>query len=221
MRADASSESEAEGSAASPDRRTIGSKAQGLEAKSVALRTDRDRLHTVRRTVVGFGGARRSLSLFAVWALGVCLSPPALAAPGADRWLSAGGWDADRLARALAGYNDANNGFNFDGYGRGMLLVRVPLGWRVVVRCKNAASLRHSCASLGTATTATAFPGAEARCPLLGLLGGQTARFAFTASRAGSYRITCLVPGDEQARMWDLLEVGGVRRPSISTRTGF
>ena len=42
-----------------------------------------------------------------------------------------------------------------------------------------------------------------------------------SASRAGTYRIACLVPGHEEARMWDVLVVGGVKRPSISTRTGF
>jgi hypothetical protein len=142
--------------------------------------------------------------------------------PAVGRWLS---WNASRQTVTLvlvAGYDNANNGFNFDGYGRGMLLVRVPLGWRVVVKCENASSMRRSCAIVSNPQTfEPAFPGAASPMPLLGLLTGQSARFAFTVSRAGSYRITCLVPGDEQARMWDLLEVGGIARPVISTRTGF
>jgi hypothetical protein len=168
---------------------------------------------------------RRSLFLAALGAVlvGVAFASPAFAgSPALGRWFS---WSASRQTVTVvlvAGYDSANNGFNFDGYGRGMLLVRVPLGWRVVVKCENASSMRRSCAIVSNPQTIEpAFPGAASPMPVLGLLTGQTARFAFTVSRAGSYRITCLVPGDEQARMWDLLEVGGVTRPVISTRTGF
>jgi hypothetical protein len=144
------------------------------------------------------------------------------ASPGVGQWLS---WNDGRRTASLelvAGYDDMNNGFNFDGYGRGKLLVRVPLGWHVVITCKNSASTRHSCAVVrGPQTIEPAFPGATTAGPVVGLLGGETARFVFTATRAGAYRLTSLVPGDEQARLWDVLEVGGVARPSISTRTGF
>ena len=143
-------------------------------------------------------------------------------APPGRSWLS---WNTARRTASLelvAGYNGANNGFNFDGYGRGQLLVRVPLGWRGVLTCRNAASRRHSCAIVrGPQTVVSAFPGATTTSPTLGLRPGQTARFMFKASRAGSYRIACLVPGHEEARMWDVLVVGGVKRPSISKRTGF
>jgi len=166
---------------------------------------------------------RAALSLLAA-ATTALVSIPALAAgsPRVDNWLS---WDATRRTASLeliAGYNGANNGFNFDGYGRGQLLVRVPLGWRVVVTCRNAASRRHSCAIVrGPQTITPAFRGAATPVPTLGLRPGRTARFTFEASRAGSYRIACLVPGHEEARMWDVLVVGSVRRPSISIRTGF
>jgi FtsP/CotA-like multicopper oxidase with cupredoxin domain len=148
------------------------------------------------------------------------LAPDASA--GVGSWLS---WDrAGRTAQLtlVAGYNSSNNGFNFDGYGRGQLLVRVPLGWRLSVTCRNAGSTRHSCAVvLGAQAAVPAFPGAATPHPVLGLRTGQTARFAFTASRAGAYRIACLVPGHEDARMWDVLVVGRVKRPSISVVTGF
>jgi hypothetical protein len=148
------------------------------------------------------------------------LAPAASA--GAGHWLS---WNKAAKTASLtlvAGYNGSNNGFNFDGYGRGKLLVRVPLGWRVTVTCKNGGSTRHSCAIVrGPMTAVPAFPGATTPDPVLGLETGKTARFTFTASRAGTYRIACLVPGHEEARMWDVLVVGGVTRPSIATRTGF
>jgi len=144
------------------------------------------------------------------------------ASAGAGRWLS---WNAASRTASLtlvAGLNGANNGFNFDGYGRGRLLVRIPLGWRVTVTCRNAGSMRHSCAIVrGPMTVVPAFPGATTPDPVLGLAKGKTARFTFTASRAGTYRIACLVPGHEEARMWDVLDVGGVKRPTIQTRVGF
>ena len=162
-------------------------------------------------------GVRRA---FVAAGLLLLLAPAASA--GAGRWLS---WNAAARTASLtlvAGYNGANNGFNFDGYGRGQLLVRVPLGWRVTVTCRNAGSMRHSCAIVrGPMTAVPAFPGATTPDPVLGLEKGKTARFTFTASRAGTYRIACLVPGHEEARMWDVLVVGGVKRPTIQTRAGF
>jgi hypothetical protein len=159
-------------------------------------------------------------SALAVAALVLLLAPAASA--GAGRWLS---WNASARTASLtlvAGYNGANNGFNFDGYGRGRLLVQVPLGWRVTATCTNAGSMRHSCAIVpGPMTAVPAFAGATTPDPVLGLEKGKTARFTFTASRSGTYRIACLVPGHEEARMWDVLVVGGVKRPTIQTRAGF
>jgi sulfocyanin SoxE-like protein len=121
----------------------------------------------------------------------------------------------------LAGLGGANNGFNFDGYGRGELQVRVPLGWRVVVDCENRGGMRHSCAIVqGSLATAPAFHGASTKQPIVGLSPGAKATFSFTAARTGSFRIACLVPGHEQARMWDVLVVARGGRPSISVRPG-
>jgi Sulfocyanin (SoxE) domain len=121
----------------------------------------------------------------------------------------------------LAGLGTANNGFNFDGYGRGELQVRVPLGWRVVVDCENRGGMRHSCAIVqGSLASTPAFRGASTKQPIVGLSPGRKATFSFTAGRTGSFRIACLVPGHEQARMWDVLVVGRGGRPSISARPG-
>jgi len=138
-----------------------------------------------------------------------------------SRWLS---WNATARTASLtliAGYGRANNGFNFDGHGRGEILVRIPVGWRVTVTCRNASSIRHSCAIVrGTRSAVPAFHGAATRSPITGLPSGATARFSFAASRLGTYRIACLVPGHEEAREWDVLDVVRARRPSISVRTG-
>jgi len=121
----------------------------------------------------------------------------------------------------VAGYDSANNGFNFDGYGRGELMVTVPLRWRVRVTCINKAAMRHSCAVVdGPMTTEPAFPHATVAQPLLGLRRGQTAVFSFVPTRLGPFRFACLVPGHEQAREWDLLEVVRGGKPSIAARPG-
>jgi Sulfocyanin (SoxE) domain len=133
-------------------------------------------------------------------------------------------WDAGRHVvrlTLLAGLGGANGGFNFDGYGRGELLVVVPLGARVVVDCENRGATRHSCAIVhGSLATRPAFRGAASPAPRVGLSPGARATFSFRATRIGSFRIACLVPGHEQARMWDVLDVKRVRRPSISARSG-
>jgi hypothetical protein len=121
----------------------------------------------------------------------------------------------------LAGDGSSNNGFNFDGYGRGELTLTVPVGWRVRVTCTNRGSMRHSCAVVpGPMTTTLAFKGASSPQPVEGLFPGRTATFSFVASKVGSYRLACLVPGHEEARMWDVLSVVRAGKPSISARPG-
>lgn len=148
---------------------------------------------------------------------------PAAAAGGGSpaRYLR---WDAANHTvhlTLLAGLGDANNGFNFDGYGRGELRVVVPLHARVVVDCEDRGAARHSCAIVANSlATRPAFRGAASASPRTGLGPGGKTTFSFVASRPGSYRIACLVPGHEQARMWDVFDVRRVARPSISARPG-
>lgn len=121
----------------------------------------------------------------------------------------------------IAADGPGNNGFNFDGYGRGEMLVSVPQGWRVTVRFRNAGSLFNSCAVVtGLAATTLAFAGASTPNPVRGLASGASDTFSFSATRTGSYRLASLVPGHEQARMWDVLEVTRGGRPAISARPG-
>jgi hypothetical protein len=154
--------------------------------------------------------------------LAVALATVALAGkPDPHRFLR-----VDRRNRVVslalvAGYDSANNGFNFDGYGRGELLVTVPLHWRVRVTCTNRAAMRHSCAVVsGPMTLRPAFPGATVAQPVQGLTRGQTATFSFVPTKLGPFRFACLVPGHEQARMWDVLEVVRGGTPSIAARPG-
>jgi hypothetical protein len=120
-----------------------------------------------------------------------------------------------------AGLGSSNNGFNFDDYGRGELLVSVPRGWRVTVDFENHASRRTSCAVVTGARSATiAFRGASIAQPVQGITPGGKERFSFTATRTGSFRIVSLVPGQAEARMYAVLVVTSGGRPSISARPG-
>jgi Sulfocyanin (SoxE) domain len=112
----------------------------------------------------------------------------------------------------IASYDGANNGFNFDGYWGGRLLLSVPLGWRVRILCQNRGPLRNSCAVV--AGYRIAFRGA-ATAPLS---AGESASFSFLASRRGTYRLASLVPGHEEARMYDVLDVGKTSRVELTTR---
>ncbi|MGH2935354.1 MAG: sulfocyanin-like copper-binding protein [Gaiellaceae bacterium] len=141
--------------------------------------------------------------------------------PAPGQFLHADAKHRVAIVTLYAGYNGENNGFNFDGYGRGELFVNVPRGWRVRVRCVNRAAMRHSCAVVkGPMTIKPAFLGATVPQPVVGLARGQTATFTFVASKAGGYRLASLVPGQEEARMWDVLEVTKGGKPSITARPG-
>jgi Sulfocyanin (SoxE) domain len=121
----------------------------------------------------------------------------------------------------LAGLDGSNGGFNFDGYGRGEMLVSIPAGWRLVVVCESHGSGRFSCAVVrNSLSTRPAFPGAASPNPTVGLNSGAKTTFSFVPEKVGSYRIASLVPGQEQARMWDVLDVTRGGRPSISARPG-
>jgi len=117
-----------------------------------------------------------------------------------------------------SGAGAAFSGYNYNGYGRGAVLVDVPLGWRVTVRCVNdVATVPHSCAIIRDAgdQTAPVFPGAATPDPQRGLPPGHSAEFSFVASRPGGYRIACLIPYDETMGMWDAFEITRTQRPSI------
>lgn len=135
--------------------------------------------------------------------------------PSPHRFLSIDAGAHQVTITLIAGYDGANSGFNFDGYSR-ELLWTVPRGWTVRVVCTNRGSLRHSCAVVDGAASATpAFPGAATPQPVIGLESGHTATFTFRARKTGVYRFACLVPGHEVARMWDPLKIVAGGKPSV------
>jgi hypothetical protein len=150
----------------------------------------------------------RAGALAAVIAAGLTLTSCGRSGPARlplSRWLR---WTATaRMATLILipGYGSAYNGFNFNGYGKGQVLVTIPRGWTLVVRCQNSASTNaHSCAIVRG-------PGAQrpvtksAATP--GVPPGRSATFTFHATAPATYRIVSLVPDEELAGMWDVLTV--------------
>ena len=103
---------------------------------------------------------------------------------------------------AGAGYD----GFNFNGYGKGEVLVTIPLGWKVTVDCTNrSGSRRHSCAIVrGVGATAPAFPHASSPDPERGLPPGHAATFTFVALKRGVYRLYVVAAGHAAMPVRDL-----------------
>lgn len=133
-------------------------------------------------------------------------------------WLAANPAKKSVVLRLLASGSGESLGA-FNGYSRGQVLVKIPTGWRVTVRCKNTSMLANqSCAiAQNSLSTGPAFPGAATPDPLVGLPPGRSASFTFLASRPGVYRIASLVDNEQIANgMWDTLQVGGTSRPSAT-----
>ena len=109
-------------------------------------------------------------------------------------------------------------GFSFDGYSNGQMTVNVPQGWKVNVECHNQTTSPHSCAVVPDATsTSPVFSGGSTTNPTTGLQPGASQSFTFMAGQAGQYRIACLVPGHEDAGMWDNFVVTSSGSPSLTT----
>jgi hypothetical protein len=122
----------------------------------------------------------------------------------------------------LAGLGPALEGFNFDGYGKGRMVVTVPLNWTVDVIFKNVGMDPHSVVfepwseNGSSANPVPAFRGAESPLPVYGTPPGQGARFRFLANRVGRYRFVCAFAGHFNLGMWDTFVVSGtVRSASV------
>jgi sulfocyanin len=136
---------------------------------------------------------------------------PASQATG--RWLS---WDAAAHTATLtliAGYNDTQSGFNFNGAGNGRMVINVPVGAHVKVTFRNKGSLPHSAVitawrhRTSTSGFPAAFTGSGSPNPTSGLTAGTTQQFSFVAGTVGRYALDCAVPGHAAAGMWDVFTV--------------
>src|SRR5436309_11471300 len=127
--------------------------------------------------------------------------------------------------KLVAGLTDANGGMNFNGFGRGGLVLTVPQGWTVVLHYKNEdPNLPHSvevipeAAALPTGPLPPAFEHAASGRLEQGFSAGQSADVRFVPGKAGPFLLFCAVPGHGAAGMWIRLVVSEtVDKPAVAT----
>jgi hypothetical protein len=168
------------------------------------------------------GGSRGSAS-----------SPPALATVAATPLPSSQAakllsFDASSKTVTLTitvGIPEISNGYNYNGYARGSLVINVPKGWKVIVHCNAHPYARaHSCAVVqGADSQGPAFAGSWIPDPNRSLEGGfvlqgSSKSFEFTPNRALVGRFACLVTGHESAGMWVTFQVTESGQPALGTR---
>ncbi len=129
----------------------------------------------------------------------------------------------------IAGYNNTNAGFNFDGAAHGQMTVTIPLGDTVDVTFKNnAQGAQHNVVvipytrSLPASSSSPAFSGAASPSPRFNAGGSpQSAstaqKFSFVAGKAGTYLLVCGIAGHAIAGMWDTLVVSPTAKTASVT----
>src|SRR5436305_7762845 len=151
----------------------------------------------------------------AACAMVLALAPPGMYAaashrPGpaaTPRWLVANATARTATLTLIAAYTNALNGFNFNGYGNGKMVITIRVCYRVTVTFSNKSSVPHSAVVTpynkknGTSNFPRAFKGAASPDPTSGITSGKTQHFTFMASKAGTYVLVCGVPGHEAAGM--------------------
>ena len=173
--------------------------------------------------------ARRALILTGVLLLGA-VGARAQAAKGGKidpTWLRADAASKTVEFKLIAGLTDANGGMNFNGFGRGGLMLTVPQGWNVVLHFKNEdPNLPHSAevipdgAAIPTGPVPPAFEHATTGRLEQGLSSGQGSDVRFVSAKAGPFLIFCAVPGHGAAGMWIRLAVSQTAdKPALATAT--
>jgi alcohol dehydrogenase (cytochrome c) len=168
------------------------------------------------------GGKLAQVQIFALGGSRTQSKPPKTAAPPAqaqpqtgNQYLGYGSKPNELNLTLLAAHGSAGGGLNFNGYNRGRMTVRVPLGSTVTVTFKNESTeMPHSAVITGGAKSdilrAQGFKpvqkGAETPDPAVGIASG-TQFLTFHANRVGRYGIVCAVPGHALGGMWDYLQV--------------
>lgn len=178
------------------------------------------------------GGTQAQVQIFALDGSRTQSKVPKTAAPAApsptqtgNKYLSYGSNPNQLNLLLLAAHGSAGGGLNFNGFNRGRMTVRVPLGSTVAVTFKNESSeMPHSVVITGGAKSdilrAQRFKpvekGAETPKPTVGITSG-TQFLTFHANRVGRYGIVCAIPGHALGGMWDYLQVVPKgQKPSIT-----
>src|SRR6266568_7548062 len=140
-------------------------------------------------------------------------------------WLRADAASKTADFKLVAGLTEANGGMNFNGFGRGGLVLTVPRGWNVVFHFRNEdPNLPHSVEVIADAEAIPigpvppAFEHAMTGRIEQGFQTGQGTDVRFVAGKAGSFLIFCAVPGHGVAGMWIRLAVSdAVDKPALAT----
>jgi alcohol dehydrogenase (cytochrome c) len=148
---------------------------------------------------------------------------PAPEPPSGQQYLTFGSEPKTLELTLVGSQGSAFGGMNFNGYGRGEMVVRVPLGYTVDVTFRNqSAQVPHSAmvTPIGQVERVQgftpAFPGAQTESPQFGITSGSQF-FSFTANKAGRYAVLCALPGHAVGGMWNTLEiVPAGQAPSIT-----
>ena len=114
----------------------------------------------------------------------------------------------------IAGKDDSNNRWNFNGYSRGNGTVVVPVGYNVVIDFRNDdPNIAHS---IGVDTRTGNFPATfqDPQPVFAGAISpnptsmqeatqpGEAATISFTADQAGEYSLVCYIPAHAATGMW-------------------
>ncbi|UCG76501.1 MAG: cupredoxin domain-containing protein [Gemmatimonadota bacterium] len=146
--------------------------------------------------------------------------PAAEAEAGAAASLSMPEWmSVDEAAKTvtldiIAGKDDSNNRWNFNGYSRGNGTVVVPVGYNVVINFRNDdPNIAHS---IGVDARTGNFPATfqDPQPVFAGAISpnptsmqeatqpGDSATISFTADQAGDYSLVCYIPAHAATGMW-------------------
>ena len=137
--------------------------------------------------------------------------------PDPKKYLQVDAASRSAILTLIAGYPASDFQFNYDGYGDGTLILKVPIGWQITVQCANRSTVPNSCAVVaGASATEPLRQDWSTPDPQRGLDPGESASFVFTPDAVGAYRIASLVRGSEASGMWLDLEVVGSGVPSLT-----
>jgi uncharacterized cupredoxin-like copper-binding protein len=125
----------------------------------------------------------------------------------------------------LVGAEGPAPGMDFNGLGKGALVIEVPQGWTVHMALVVDSQLKHSALIVPwnerqAMSFTPAFAGSAPADYKVGVgKGTGTEQFTFTADKAGQYALVCGVPGHDLAGMWDEFDVvAGLAAPEAFVR---
>ena len=160
-----------------------------------------------------------------LWGVGAAAAQTATGGKIDPTWLRTDAASKTVDFKLVAGLTNNNGGMNFNGFGRGGLVLTVPQGWTVALHFKNEdPNLPHSvevvpeAAAIPTGPVPPAFEHATTGRLEQGFSTGQGAEIRFVTGKAGSFLIFCAVPGHGAAGMWVRLAVSeAADKPALAT----